>query len=175
MLAEAGRPVLERLARAAQDDAVPAGTLIREGEQADAFYVLLDGEMTVRLRGDGAVEVDLPTMTDGAWFGEIGLLQRIPRTATVTATRDSRVLRINGEDFLASLIDAPARRPCWRGPDASGANAPGSSGRLDRRLALAGRQGGELRQRGPGSLLTGLAHPVDLVELQKTDPGRCRS
>ena len=109
IFAEASRPVLERLARMSIEQAVPAGTtLIREGAEPDAFYALLDGEMAVRSRGEGTSEVELPTMRDGAWFGEIGLLQRIPRTATVTATRDSRVLRISGEDFLSSLSDAPA-------------------------------------------------------------------
>ena len=109
IFAEASRPVLERLARTAVESSVPAGTtLISEGEEPDAFYVLLDGEMGVRSRGEGVEEVALPTMVDGAWFGEIGLLQRIPRTATVSAARDSRVLRISGEDFLESLSDAPA-------------------------------------------------------------------
>jgi CRP-like cAMP-binding protein len=88
---------------------VRAGTtLIREGDEADAFYVLLDGEMAVRARGEGAAELVLPRMGEGAYFGEIGLLERIPRTATVTAARDSRVLRISGDDFLGTLADAPA-------------------------------------------------------------------
>ena len=109
IFAEAGRPVLERLARTAVEQDVPTGTtVVREGDEADAFYVLLDGEMGVRSRGEGSAEVELPTMRDGTWFGEIGLLQRIPRTATVTATRPSRVLRISGSDFLEGLSDAPA-------------------------------------------------------------------
>ena len=109
IFAEAGRPVLERLARTAVEQEVPAGTtVLREGDEADAFYVLLEGEMGVRSRGEGSVETELPTMRDGTWFGEIGLLQRIPRTATVTATRPSRVLRISGSDFLEGLSDAPA-------------------------------------------------------------------
>ena len=64
--------------------------------------------MAVSSHGEGPSEMRLPTMRDGAWFGEIGLLQQVPRTATVTAARDSRVLRISGEDFLAGLSDAPA-------------------------------------------------------------------
>jgi len=64
--------------------------------------------MAVRARGEGAAELVLPRMGEGAYFGEIGLLERIPRTATVTAARDSRVLRISGDDFLGTLADAPA-------------------------------------------------------------------
>jgi CRP-like cAMP-binding protein len=109
IFAEASRPVLERLAAESVESAVPAGTtLIREGDEADAFFVLLEGEMAVRARGEGVSEVDLPSMEEGTYFGEIGLLERIPRTATVTAARDSRVLRISGDDFLETLADAPA-------------------------------------------------------------------
>jgi hypothetical protein len=109
IFAEASRPVLERLAAESVESAVPAGTtLIREGDEADAFFVLLEGEMAVRARGEGTSEVHLPSMEEGAYFGEIGLLERIPRTATVTASRDSRVLRISGDDFLQTLADAPA-------------------------------------------------------------------
>jgi CRP-like cAMP-binding protein len=88
---------------------VPAGTVvIREGDEADAFYVLVDGEVGVRARGEGAVDQDLPPMTSGAYFGEIGLLERIPRTATVTATRPSRLLRIDGDAFVDALTNVPA-------------------------------------------------------------------
>jgi CRP-like cAMP-binding protein/predicted MFS family arabinose efflux permease len=109
ILTEASRPMLERLAAEAEDVEVPAGTVvIREGDEADAFYVLVDGEVGVRARGEGAVEQDLPPMTSGAYFGEIGLLERIPRTATVTATRPSRLLRIDGDAFVDALTNVPA-------------------------------------------------------------------
>ena len=42
-------------------------------------------------------------MSAGDWFGEIGLLQRSPRTATVVATSEAVVWRIPGETFLSAL------------------------------------------------------------------------
>ncbi len=109
IFAEASRPVLEQLARAAQEVDVDAGTtVIREGDEADALFVLLDGEMAVHARGESGVDHELPPMAAGTYFGEIGLLERIPRTATVTSVGPSRMLRIDGERFLAALTDAPA-------------------------------------------------------------------
>jgi predicted MFS family arabinose efflux permease len=123
IFAEASRPVLEQLARAAVEVDVPAGeTVIREGDEADAFYLLLDGEMSVRARGESGVDRNLPSMAPGSFFGEIGLLERIPRTATVTAATASRTLRIDGEAFLSALTDAPA----------STALLEGATGRLAR-------------------------------------------
>jgi CRP-like cAMP-binding protein len=46
-------------------------------------------------------------MKSPSFFGEIGLLQGIPRTATVTATEPARLWRISGEDFLAALTETP--------------------------------------------------------------------
>ena len=109
IFAEASRPVLEQLARAATDVEVPAGTVvIREGDEADALYLLLDGTMAVAAHGDSGEEHGLPAMGPGLVFGEIGLLERIPRTATVTSTAPSTLLRIDGPAFLEALVDAPA-------------------------------------------------------------------
>ncbi len=47
-------------------------------------------------------------MTAPAYFGEIGVLERIPRTATVTADDDVRALRIDGEAFRDALTASPA-------------------------------------------------------------------
>jgi CRP-like cAMP-binding protein len=46
-------------------------------------------------------------MTAGSYFGEIGLLERIPRTATVTAAQDCRCYRIDGEEFVQALTATP--------------------------------------------------------------------
>jgi MFS family permease len=109
IFAAAPRSALERLARAATEQAVAPGTsIVREGEEADALYVIADGEVEVTARGEaGGPERTIRTMGPGTYFGEIGLLERIPRTATVTAIGPCRLLRIDGDTFLEALTTAP--------------------------------------------------------------------
>jgi MFS family permease len=109
IFAAAPQAVLERLAAAASDVAFAAGTaVVREGDPADALYVLLEGEVLVTARGETGEEAQvLRTMGPGTYFGEIGLLERIPRTATVTAAHDCRCYRIEGDAFLDALTAAP--------------------------------------------------------------------
>ena len=45
--------------------------------------------------------------TAGSWFGELGLLEGVPRTATVRTIERCRLLRIDGEAFLEALTSAP--------------------------------------------------------------------
>ena len=60
IFAAASRTALERLAVAATEESVPAGTrIIREGDSADAFYVLADGEVRVSARGEAGEETVL--------------------------------------------------------------------------------------------------------------------
>jgi MFS family permease len=99
----------ERVAASLIPVSVAAGDpVIRAGEIGDRFYVV----------GSGALEVDAPgrrvTAGAGDYFGEIALLQDIPRTATVTATADSLVYALERADFLAvvtghSAADAAGR------------------------------------------------------------------
>jgi CRP-like cAMP-binding protein len=77
-----------------------------EGDAADAMYALADGDVTVTAHRDGA-ERTLGTMTAPAFFGEIGVLERIPRTATVTAQSECRCQRIEGEALLEALTASP--------------------------------------------------------------------
>jgi MFS family permease len=104
LLAGADRTTLERLAAAAQEVLVPAGTvLIREGAEADALWVLSRGELSVWSSGNGAGPLELPPVTAPGYVGELGLLHGIPRTATVRTRQESTLLRIEGQDFLAAL------------------------------------------------------------------------
>ena len=99
----APRPVLERLAAESSEIAVSAGEeLIREGDPADALYVLKTGAVVVR-SGDR----ELATLDAGSWFGELGLLEGIPRTATVVTAAPCTLLRIDGQAFLDALTAAP--------------------------------------------------------------------
>jgi MFS family permease len=109
LFAAASRPVLERLAGAAQEITVAPGTaVIREGELADALYVILDGEVAVTARGESGIDRFIRRMGANTYFGEIGLLEDVPRTATVTAVGDCRLLRIEGDDFVSAISESPA-------------------------------------------------------------------
>jgi len=101
--------VLERLAKSATEMVVePKTVLIREGDRADALYVLLDGVVEVKARGENGTRTrKLRTMTAPSYVGEIGLLQGVPRTATVVAKEPCRVLRIDGDEFVAALSETP--------------------------------------------------------------------
>ena len=78
-------------------------TLTREGEQGREFFVLLDGRVEVR-RGGRKRDI----LEAGDFLGEIALVSRTPRTATVTAETPVRVLVIRDLEFRALLERVPA-------------------------------------------------------------------
>jgi hypothetical protein len=99
LLAGADRRTLERLAAAAQEVVMPAGqVVIREGDQADALWILAEGKLSVQ-----AGDRELPPVTAPGYVGELGLLHGIPRTATVRTRLPSTLLQISGPDFLSAL------------------------------------------------------------------------
>jgi len=107
IFAGATRAALERLARSAAEETVDAGTvLIREGAEADDFFVLIAGEVEVLASGEAGVEHSLGVLQPPNYFGEIGLLEHRPRTATVKTVTPCTVYRINGSDFVEAMTVA---------------------------------------------------------------------
>jgi hypothetical protein len=104
----ATRPVLERLAKSAEQRDIPAGEqIIHEGDPADALWILLDGSLSVTQGGDGAALRELPVVNAPNYVGELGLVRSVPRTASVSTREDSKLLRIEGTEFLDALESAP--------------------------------------------------------------------
>lgn len=105
----AGLPT-PRLEAAARDlGEVPMAArdvVVRQGDAADRFYLIAEGTLRVTQTRDGK-QVELRTLGPGDVFGEIGLLNRSPRTATVTALTDGRLLALDGEDFLELVSSGP--------------------------------------------------------------------
>lgn len=94
-------PDLMRVAGIAQELTWPANTLFfREGEQGSSMYILLDGKVAV-----SKSDVELTTLQPGAHFGEMALIERAPRSATVTARTDCAVLLIDREAFYSLLAE----------------------------------------------------------------------
>ncbi|MCP4502636.1 MAG: cyclic nucleotide-binding domain-containing protein [Deltaproteobacteria bacterium] len=82
---------------------VEKGTvLIREGETTDGLFVLLDGECSVYRAGK-----ELATIRAGSHFGEMALLNQRPRSATVTATKRTQILRMDRGPFDLTLKRNP--------------------------------------------------------------------
>src|SRR5882762_9138975 len=90
---------LEEVAHIAYVLDLPKGRVMaEEGDRSREFFVLLEGEADVT-KGDRSIN----TMHRGDFFGEIALVTKMPRTATVTATTDVRVLVITERDFGSLL------------------------------------------------------------------------
>jgi predicted MFS family arabinose efflux permease len=104
----ASRTTIEGLAASAVREEVIAGTvMVREGDPADDLFVIESGSMRVTAHGTGVTEETLRELGPTDVFGEIGLIERMPRTATVTATTDCVLYRIAGDDFLRAVSEAP--------------------------------------------------------------------
>ena len=97
------RKDLEKIARASDEVEVKAGRLlVEQGRPGHEFFLILEGEATVR-RDNRKVA----SLGKGQYFGELSLLDRGPRTATVTADTDMRVLVLGQREFLGVLDDVP--------------------------------------------------------------------
>src|SRR3989441_2246088 len=77
----------------------PGETVIREGEKADAFYVIAHGEAEVVARDAAGHEHVLNTLKEDQYFGELGLLRAEPRNATVRAKGSLEVIQVSAEAF----------------------------------------------------------------------------
>jgi signal transduction histidine kinase len=98
---------LERVAAGARPVELPAGQrLLEEGAPGDTLYVVLEGELEVHKRSGGR-QLRLALRGPGAFIGETALLEDVPRGASVTARRDSRLLEISRADFDRVLSTSP--------------------------------------------------------------------
>jgi len=90
---------IERLATAATVVEVDAETtVVRQGDLGRDFYVVAEGELSVR-QGDR----ELRRLGPRASFGEIALIDAVPRTASVVAVGPSRLLSLDSESFIAAV------------------------------------------------------------------------
>jgi CRP-like cAMP-binding protein len=94
---------LSAIATLADELALPEGaTLIKEGKLGHEFFLLVDGEVDVRMKGR-----KVKSLTNGSFFGEMALVSARPRNATVTALSPVRVLVVHEQAFRRLLRDSP--------------------------------------------------------------------
>jgi CRP/FNR family cyclic AMP-dependent transcriptional regulator len=97
---------LQRIGELADEVDLPADrVLMRQGDYGAEMMVIVDGN--ARIERDGAVIAD---RGDGEVLGEIALLDGGPRTATVTLTRDSRLLVLGRREFQTAMDELPEVR-----------------------------------------------------------------
>ena len=95
---------IKRLAKSVVPRSYPAGdTIVKEGEQAVAFYVITRGKVDMTKGGEKVGE-----KRAGEPFGEMALLDGYPRSTTVVAAEDTECLVMTRWDFTAELKSNPS-------------------------------------------------------------------
>jgi hypothetical protein len=80
--------------------------VVKQGDHGDAMYLILDGELRVRVLASGK-ETTLATLTVGDFFGDISLFDRGPRSADVVANTDATLLKMSSGAFDKLAKEAP--------------------------------------------------------------------
>lgn len=94
---------LKIVARHVESMGVESGrTIVKQGDEGDALFVLLSGTATVDRDGSPVAE-----LKSGDYFGELALLDPAPRSATVTATADAELAVLGLRMFRVLLRDLP--------------------------------------------------------------------
>ena len=81
--------------------------IFRQGETGDCMFVIQAGEVEALAESDGK-ELRLRTMGPNDFFGEMALFEKDVRTATIRATKPTRVLTIDKKNFLGGIHEDPS-------------------------------------------------------------------
>ena len=82
-------------------------TIVRQGETGDCMYVIQQGNVEV-LREGGGRTIRLTELGAGEIFGEMALYEKTPRSATVRAVGEVRVLTVDKRTFLRRVQEDPS-------------------------------------------------------------------
>jgi CRP/FNR family transcriptional regulator, cyclic AMP receptor protein len=94
---------LQLVAKRAEDVKVDAGKLlVSEGDTGTEFFVIVDGNATVSKHGRKVAELG-----PGGFFGELALLERAPRNATVKAETPMEPVVLGQREFAGIIDDVP--------------------------------------------------------------------
>jgi len=107
-------------------EVTPGQVIVRQGDPADRFYMIESGSFTVSQADESGEASILRHLGPDEVFGEIGLLNRVPRSATVTADAAGTLLEMDGEDFLRLVGASPDVRARLLGLYGGTASARGS-------------------------------------------------
>lgn len=104
LFGDLGRPQLAEAAHTFTEESFPSGQrILRQGFAGTGFYVILEGEVAVRIDGE-----DRAHLGKGDFFGEMSLLLGEPPVADVVAIGPLRVLHLGGPDLEGFLKRQPS-------------------------------------------------------------------
>jgi hypothetical protein len=108
LFAELSPADLKHVAEVASEHAYPAGAVVAEqGEPGDELYILVEGEISVAIAGDGRGETEVARRGVGDYVGEMSLITGEPRMATLRCVGDVRALAIDRKRFERILRERP--------------------------------------------------------------------
>jgi len=97
---------LSQVLTCVQHRSYPRGSFIlRAGEETDALYIILSGRAKVLIPDEEGHEVILTVMGPHEFFGELGLLDDLPRSASVETLETCEMLRLSKAGFINVLKD----------------------------------------------------------------------
>ncbi|HEV8536751.1 MAG TPA: cyclic nucleotide-binding domain-containing protein [Candidatus Limnocylindria bacterium] len=100
---------LDALAARGQRRTFTAGSvLMREGEPSTTLHVVLTGRVRVERSGDSSEPVTLAELGPNEVVGEMGVLDHAPRSATVTAIKETETLELHATALAIAIIQNPA-------------------------------------------------------------------
>jgi CRP-like cAMP-binding protein len=96
------------LSRANRISFEPGEVIIQQGDEADTFYILAEGNVNIYREEEDRHRQFVTSLSEGAFFGEIGLLEGVKRTATVRVSDDrpAEVLALNRDAFMEIVADS---------------------------------------------------------------------
>lgn len=107
-LSDASDKLKQMLADQADEILLKAGdVLFEQGDEGDALYAILSGSLEFSVLSVSGRKLSLDMMGPGAVFGEIALFDPGNRTATVTALKESRLLRVRNSDVMRRIQSQP--------------------------------------------------------------------
>ncbi len=88
-------------------DVAKKTVVLQEGEDGGSLFIIIEGSVKISYYAPDGREIVLSLLESGAYFGEMSLLDKQPRSATVSTLTDSKLAQIRRVDFERLLLQQP--------------------------------------------------------------------